>query len=392
MTMRIDTKPRRMLAWALLAVAALGTAAAAVKIHLDRPREILIGVGQPLSGPLAPMGKDMLQGAQIAADELNAKGGVLVDGRRLRVEIVAADDRADVEAGRQAAKQLVDARVLAAIAHLNSGVSIAAAPVYAAAGIPQLAISTKPQYTQLGLPTTLRLVANDDLQAGAIGSFAVDLPGAKRFAVVDDGSPYGTSLANGADAAIRQRSGQVVLKKSLDNQTTDFRETVAALAETRADVLVTTLSDFQVEALMPQMAAAGLQHVRILGSDNMKTERMTKLQPTIREVYATTPIAAAHEFPNGKTFLAEYKRRHGADPYYAGHYAYDAVILVTDALARNESLDKVELLARLKRFDGRAPVTGSLRMREDGELRYGAIGVYRLEARRWDLLLRSDRW
>src|SRR5207244_3697009 len=126
-----------------------------------KPETLKIGVGQPLSGNLKTLGQDMLNGAQMAADEINANGGVRVGSQRLRIEIVAQDDHADTKAGEAAATALVDAGVVVALAHLNSGVRIAAAPIYAKAGVPQFAISTNPAYTQLGLPTTLRLVAND---------------------------------------------------------------------------------------------------------------------------------------------------------------------------------------------------------------------------------------
>ncbi len=63
---------------------------------------------------------------------------------------------------------MVDAGIVAVVGHFNPGDSIAAAPVDAAADIPELAISTKPEFTQLNLPTTLRLVANDDLQSNAL--------------------------------------------------------------------------------------------------------------------------------------------------------------------------------------------------------------------------------
>lgn len=69
--------------------------------------------------------------------------------------------------------ELASQVVLVAVAHLNAAVSIPAAPLYAKAGVPQLAISTKPEYTRLGLPTTLRLVANDDMQSQAMGSYAL---------------------------------------------------------------------------------------------------------------------------------------------------------------------------------------------------------------------------
>ena len=102
---------------------------------------------------------------------------------------MAVDDRSNPETGKEVAKQLVDAGVVAVIGHLNSGVSIPAAPIYAEKGIAQLAISTNPKYTVLNLPTTLRIVANDTLQAKAIGSFAANQLSGTKFALVDDGTP-----------------------------------------------------------------------------------------------------------------------------------------------------------------------------------------------------------
>ena len=79
---------------------------------------------------------------------------------------------------------------------------------------------------------------------------------------------------------------------------------------------------------------------------------------------------------------------------YGAHYSYDAVYLVADALARNDSADRAKLLERLKNpnFDGQAPVTGSMRFGADGEQRYSAVGVYLLRDGAWLPQIRSDRW
>ena len=376
------------------AMAALvGTSMAIGLTGCDRtPDTVKIGVGQPLSGNLKALGQDMLNGAQMAADEINAAGGVRVGGKRVRLEVVSQDDKADAKAGEAAAHALVEAHVIVALAHLNSGVSIAAAPVYAQAGIPQFAISTKPAYTQLNLPTTLRLVANDNLQARAMGEYAAQLSRAERFAVVDDSTPYGKGLADDAGAAIVARGKKIAVRQSLDDKTAEFAALVAELAKTNTDVVVTTLSDFQVEALIQQMNKAGLSRIRILGGDTIKTDRLQKVAGLVQAIYATSPIIEAREFANGAKFLASFRERYKGEPVYGAHYAYDAVHLVADALTRNGSVDKAQLLERLKTFDGSAPVTGSLRFGPDGEQRYGAIAVYELRAGQWSPLMRSDRW
>jgi len=376
-----------------LAKLTLAALAALVLGACNRTPEVLkIGVAQPLSGNLAAQGQDMLNGARMAADEINAQGGVRIGGDRIKIEVVPADDRADAGAGQTAARKLVDAGVLAAVAHLNSGVSIAAAPLYAQAGIPQLAISTKPAYTQLGHPTTLRLVANDELQSRAMADFAVQLQAAERFAVVDDATPYGQWLADSAAKIIRERGKAVTLRRSLDNSMVNFEPLVAELGKASIDVVVTTLSDFQVESLIRQLAKDKLTHVRVLGGDTIKTDRLQQVAHLISGVYATSPIIEAREFVNGAAFLDRFRARFKGEPVYGAHYAYDAVHVVADALTRNGSTDRAKLLEQLKTFDGNAPVTGTMRFRADGEQRYGAVAVYQLRGGQWSPLMRSDRW
>ena len=62
------------------------------------PDTIKIGVAQPLSGPLGALGQDLLNGVKLAVDELN-KSGYTVDGKRVTLEVVSVDDKADASNG-----------------------------------------------------------------------------------------------------------------------------------------------------------------------------------------------------------------------------------------------------------------------------------------------------
>lgn len=130
------------------------------------PDSIKIGVGQPLSGPLALLGAGFAQWcAPLAVDELN-KAGFSVGGKRVALEVLAQDDGPMRHAGAPPRSSWWRP-AQGGDRHLNSGVSIETAPIYAAKNVPQLIISTNPKITQLGLPTTFRIVANDNLQARA---------------------------------------------------------------------------------------------------------------------------------------------------------------------------------------------------------------------------------
>lgn len=357
------------------------------------PDVIKIGVAQPLTGNLAALGTDMLNGVKLAADEIN-KQGFKIKGKVVTLEVVAVDDRANADTGKEVAKQLVDAGVVAVIGHLNSGVSIAAAPIYASASIAQLAISTNPKYTELGLPTTFRLVANDTLQAKAMGSFAANQLNAIKFATADDGTAYGKDLAAGATAQLVLAKKTVVLHQSFDDKTTAFADFAKKLKESEVTVLVTTLNDFQVLALLEELKKIDyIKSITIMGGDTIKTTLMLKgTSMGAAGIYASSPILEAREFAAGKEFLTKYTAAYKIEPAYAGHYSYDAMHALAAAIRRAESADPKVITATLSKLDSYAPVTGSMKFDSKGDQRYGAIAVYHLVAGKWEQLIRSDVW
>lgn len=355
------------------------------------PDTIKIGVAQPLTGNLAALGQDMLNGVKLAVADINREG-FRIKGKTVTIEVIAMDDRADAATGKDVARQLVEAGVVAVIGNLNSGVSIEAAPIYGAKNIAQLAISTHPKFTQLGLPTTYRLVANDTLQAKAIGSFAANQLNASKFAVLDDGTPYGKGLADGAAGQLKAAKKEITIRQSYDDKTTAFDALAGKLKEGNVEVVVTTLNDFQVLALIDALKKVDYTGITILGGDTIKTTDMLKGTDRVKAIYATSPVLDAKEFVNGKQFLAKYQEAFKIPPAYGGHYTYDATYILAGAMRRAESVDPKKITETLHTFDGYAPVTGSMKWDSVGEQRYGVVGVYSVNKGVWDLQLRSDRW
>lgn len=355
------------------------------------PDTIKIGVAQPLSGPLGALGQDLLNGVNLAVAELN-KGGYTVDGKRVTLEVVPVDDRADAATGKTVAQQLVDSGVVAVVGHLNSGVSIETAPIYAAKDIAQIAISTNPKFTQLGLSTTFRMVANDTLQSRAMGSFAATQLSATRYAAVDDSTPYGKGLADGAAAQLKADKKEVVVRKSYDDKTTAFDALAAELKAANVEVIISTLSDFQNLALLEGLRKVGHTKVSMLGGDTAKTTDMAKGAGIIEGLYATSPVLEAKEFTTGKQFLEKYIEAYKKPPAYGGHYSYDSTYVLSAAIQKAKSADPKEITKAMHAINGYAPVTGTMTWDDKGEQRYGAVGVYELRSGNWELRMRSDRW
>lgn len=104
-----------------------------------------IGVGAPLTGLAAQLGREMMQTVQLAVEEANAGGGI----QGLELELRVVDDEGNEEGGRRTALALSeDAAVLAVVGRYNSNVTLAAAPIYFEAGVPLIApIVSNPKLT-----------------------------------------------------------------------------------------------------------------------------------------------------------------------------------------------------------------------------------------------------
>ena len=89
---------------------------------------VKLGLAAPLTGPQAHIGGDIKNGVQLAVDDVNA-AGLTIDGKKIKLELVAEDDEANPTKAATVAQKLVDAKVVAVVGHFNSGASIPASKV-----------------------------------------------------------------------------------------------------------------------------------------------------------------------------------------------------------------------------------------------------------------------
>jgi branched-chain amino acid transport system substrate-binding protein len=376
----------RLLASSLVVLAGTLLAGCGARI----PDTIRIGVAQPLSGPSAARGQDLVNGALLAATDLNASN-YKVGGKAVKIEIVAMDDKADKEEAKKVAHAMVEQKVVAVIGHLSSDVTEAVIPVYSSGNVPQLFTSSASELTKLGAGNAFRLIASDELQAQAIASYAAGTLKAGRVAILYEDTAYGAPLAKGATAALAQAGRKVELSQAVDNKTTSFGAFIGQLKATRPDVLLAMVRDHQLLPLFEQMNAAGLGELPVVAASVARTQRLVT-SATVKRVYVTSGSAEVGEFKGGEEFARKFRDAYRSEPVWAAHYAYDAVWVVADTIRRAGSVDAAALRAKLKTIDAIAPVTTTMRFNADGEQRYGAVGVYEKRDSRWLPLVRSDSW
>ena len=343
------------------------------------PAVVKIGHVAPLTGGIAHLGKDNENGARMAVDEINAAGGVDAGGTKVKLELVAEDDKADPKEGTLAAQKLVDAGVVAVVGHLNSGTSIPASKIYSDASITQISPSaTNPRYTEQGFKTTFRVVANDNQQGAVLANFAATEMKAKTIAIIDDRTAYGQGLADVVERVAKEKNLKVVAREFTNDKATDFNAILTKVRAAKPDVVMYGGMDATAGPMAKQMKQLGIK-APLLAGDGVCSPEFIKLAGDAAGVLTCSMAGEAVEkLAKGADFTAKYKAKFNQDVQVYSPYSYDAVYVIADAIKRAGKADRAAITAAMPatNYPG---VTGTIAFDEKGDIKGGAISMFNVK-------------
>jgi branched-chain amino acid transport system substrate-binding protein len=344
----------------------------------SRGTEVKIGLVAPMSGTLAQYGKDMARGAQVAVDELNNEH-FSIDGKRANFQLVIEDDKADPEEGKKAAQRLVDAGVSAVFGHFNSGVSIPAAPIYAKAGIPQLSVSTNPQYTRMNLPTAFRLTADDTQQAAALGQLVSDKLRGTSIFLVDDKTTFGAGLIKEVKKVLgakNVRPPQATLDAATA-QDSDYATLVQRIADAHADVVLFA-GDEAVGIPLLKSLRRTLLTTKFVVADAMCDQSTIKHAAGFADnnYYCTIAGVPPSWLSTGIAFTELYRAKYNGAPGAYSTLAYDGIHVFAQAMQEAASSKPKTFLPLMKKvsFDGK--VQGTVEFDDKGDIKDGTVVIF----------------
>lgn len=340
------------------------------------PMVVKIGHVGPTSGAIAHLGKDNENGARMAVEELNATG-VMIDGKKVTIELMTEDDAADPKQGTAVAQKLVDAKVAGVVGHLNSGTTIPASKIYSDAGIPQISPSaTNPLYTRQGFKTAFRLVADDTQLGGALGKYAVGTLKGKNIAVIDDRTAYGQGVAEEFAKAVEAAGGKVVAKEFTTDKATDFNSILTTIKGKKPDVVFFGGMDAVAGPMLKQMKSLGIK-AKFMGGDGICTTGLPELAGgTIADdqVFCAEAGGVEGEAKAGMDeFKTKFKAKFNADVQVYAPYVYDAVKIMVGAMEKANSADPVKYLPVLATTTDYKGVTGPITFDEKGDIKNGTL-------------------
>ncbi len=354
---------------AALALLAVGGSASA------QDAVVKIGHVGPLTGAIAHLGKDNENGARLAVEEIN-KAGLMIDGKKITLELVGEDDAGDPKTGTAVAQKLVDSKVVAVVGHLNSGVSIPAAKIYSDAGIVQISpSSTNPAYTQQGFKTTYRVVATDAQQGPALANYAAKSLKAKSVAIIDDATAYGKGLADEFEKKAKADGMTVVAREATNDKATDFKAILTKVKGKKPDVIMYGGMDATGGPLAKQANELGIK-AKVVGGDGMCTDKVAELAgPAVVNVICSEAGMALSKMAKGADFEKAYKARFNTGVQIYAPFTYDSVYVIVDAMKRANSTAPAAILAQMPttNYNG---LIGNVAFDPKGDMKEGIITLY----------------
>lgn len=340
----------------------------------SRHVSVKIGVAAPMSGPLAQYGKDIANGAQIAVEELNSDY-FTIGGKRAHFELVLEDDQASPDAGKAAAQRLVDAGVAAVFGHFNSGVTIAAAPLYAQAGIPQLSVSTNPTYTRMGLKTAFRITADDIQQGAALARLITGKLHAKSLYVVDDGTLFGVGIADEVERTVKARLQAT--REGVDAKSADYAALARNILGAHADTVFFGGDEAAGLPLLSALRAAG-SSARFVVADAMCDASTVKGAHGNADAnyYCTVAGVPPSWLSSGIGFMELYKGRFNAPAGAYSALSYDGIHVLAQAMREAGSAAPQGYLAALAKGSFSGKIQGTIEFDGKGDVKDGTVVIY----------------
>ena len=301
--------------------------------------DVVIGVAGPHTGAYAAFGEQLWKGAEKAAADINAAGGV--NGEMIK--LVKADDACEPKQAVSVANRLVDSDgALAVVGHFCSSSSIPASKIYEEAGVIMVTpASTNPTLTDQGLPNVFRVCGRDDQQGDVAASYIVDKLKAKRIAVIHDKDTYGKGLADAMKSTLNSYGVKEVMYEGLTRGEKDFNALITKIRSVDADVVYFGGLHSEAGPLVRQLREQGSKAIFISGDGIVSDEFVSVAgSPKYVDGVLMTFGAPPTSYPSGKKVIQEF-RDGGYEPEGYTLYSYTAMQVAVAALANN-NLDPIK--------------------------------------------------
>jgi len=330
---------------------------------------IKIGANLELSGNVASYGQSVLEGINLAVEEINASGGI--NGKK--IEIVDMDNKSDSSEAVNVATRLISQdKVIAIIGSATTGNTASQIKIANENKVIVLTPSgTSPTLTVNKDGSVNEYIFRtsyiDPFQGTVAANFALKELGVKTAAVyIDSASDYSKGLAEAFIKDFEAGGGKIVAQESYMQNDTDFRSTLTRIQSANPEFVFIPGYYGDVGLIIDQAREIGID-VPLMGADGWDSPKLVELAgaDALNNTYITNHYSSGDPDKTIQDFVKKFQDKYnGKSPDAFNALGYDSVYLLADAIKRAGSLDSKKIKDALASTKDLQLVTGKVTINE----------------------------
>jgi branched-chain amino acid transport system substrate-binding protein len=311
----------------------------------EMPKSIKVAIAMPLTGFLALNGKEVKEGAVLAEELINAQGGIK---GKTKMKIVYGDSRCSPTSSVNATQRLINQGIDFYIGNYCSSASLAAMPILAARGIPQITLSYAPSITaEAKTPNSVRIGPSATLEMAPLAKYAITVNGDKKFAAIALNNDFGRSMAEEFAKTVKKLNGEMV-DIQYYKYGSDFSTYLTKVKNMNVDgVLIIAMGNDTI-SFTKSYFELGLK-MNIYGGDNFAdTQYAQKQKPKPQNLFypylwqddSPKDASVPERAPHIMKLVNEFKKKYNRVPTRNHVWGYASVMVCAQTIAGTGSLDK----------------------------------------------------
>lgn len=330
----------------LALVVALVFVASVTMVYAAEPLKLTIPL--PLTGSQAKFGEMQKKSYEIAAEEINAKGGI--KGRKLSLEF--EDSTGKPEIARSIVERLIDVKKQPIIVgEYTSACAKAVAAVAEERKTPYLVVaSAADEITQQKYKYVFRLNPVNAHYSDGLMTFFRDVVKPSTIAIIYESSDFGSSSARDMAKSAEKAGIKVLVNEKYEKGAVDFKPILSKVKAATPDVIYMVSYVMDAALLMRQIKELRIDAKLFAGgaAGFDIPEFIINAKDAADYVVTATLWTPQLKYRGSKEFANKFKSRYHDFPSYHGAAAYSALYIVKDALERAKSFSPDDIRAALK--------------------------------------------
>lgn len=330
--------------------------------------EIRVGLNYELTGETATYGQGLVEGIELAFEEINNNGGVL--GKKIKMIKIDNQSKA-TEATNVSTRLATRENVVVMLGPATSGNTKAAIPPAMQNKIPLISASATADDVTVDSNGNVKEYVfktcfNDSFQGVMMAQFAFNDLQLRNVAILADStSDYAQGLSKAFQETIEELGGKVLAVEAYQAGDTDYKAVLTNLKGLNPEGLFVPGYYEDVGLIIRQARELGL-NVPILGGDGYESPKLLEIAgaSALNDIYYSSHYSSQDNSQEAVDFRESFKEKYGREPDAFNALGYDMAYLVADALERAGEADTEKLKEALEATDGFEGVTGVLSIDE----------------------------